>query len=159
MTQEVGFREAFWPLYGMGEAEPSTFTNIALRVGFALLAAGVSWLLYANAPDKGGFVNDTMRLLLGIEAPYMTLSGIQFAFHLKVMLGSILARVASTLQMHSSFALQQACQVSVVGPLCSFLVFTLWLAAVLELHKVTVVFLGGVQVKLELMQGGQEMHL
>ena len=52
--QEVGFKEAFWPLYGMDEAEPITFTNIALRASFALLAAGVSWLLYANAPEKGG---------------------------------------------------------------------------------------------------------
>ncbi|KAL3154943.1 hypothetical protein ABBQ38_011473 [Trebouxia sp. C0009 RCD-2024] len=53
LSEEVGIKEAFWPLYAMGEAEPSTITNIALRVGFALLAAGVSWLLYANAPDKG----------------------------------------------------------------------------------------------------------
>lgn len=53
MLQEVAFKEAFWPLYGMDEAEPITFTNIALRASFALLAAGVSWLLYANAPDKG----------------------------------------------------------------------------------------------------------
>ena len=53
IVQEVAFKEAFWPLYGMDEAEPITFTNIALRVSFALLAAGISWLLYANAPDKG----------------------------------------------------------------------------------------------------------
>ena len=51
--QEVAFKEAFWPLYEMEEAEPITFTNIALRASFALLAAGISWLLYANAPDKG----------------------------------------------------------------------------------------------------------
>jgi hypothetical protein len=49
----VGFKEAFWPLYEMDDAEPITLTNIALRASFALLAAGISWLLYANAPDKG----------------------------------------------------------------------------------------------------------
>jgi len=49
----VGFKEAFWPLYEMDDAEPITLTNIALRASFALLAAGVSWLLYANSPDKG----------------------------------------------------------------------------------------------------------
>jgi len=37
----------------MDDAEPITLTNIALRASFALLAAGISWLLYANAPDKG----------------------------------------------------------------------------------------------------------
>lgn len=63
-TQEVGIKEAFWPLYAMGEAEPSTITNIALRVGFALLAAGVSWLLYANAPDKGEFEDVMLCIVL-----------------------------------------------------------------------------------------------
>ncbi|DBB05953.1 TPA: hypothetical protein ACH3X3_009946 [Trebouxia sp. C0006] len=53
LSEEVGFKEAFWPLYEMDDAEPITLTNIALRASFALLAAGVSWLLYANSPDKG----------------------------------------------------------------------------------------------------------
>ena len=67
IVQEVAFKEAFWPLYGMDEAEPITFTNIALRASFALLAAGISWLLYANAPDKGETVvcHDAQSHLLG----------------------------------------------------------------------------------------------
>ena len=59
----------------MGEAEPSTLTNIALRVGFALLAAGVSWLLYANAPDKGGF-DDVMLCIVaaGLAFTYICIA-------------------------------------------------------------------------------------
>lgn len=53
LSEEVGFKDAFWPLYGIDAAEPITLTNIALRASFALLAAGISWLLYANSPDKG----------------------------------------------------------------------------------------------------------
>jgi len=53
VLQEVGFKDAFWPLFAMDDAEPNTLTNIALRASFALLAAGVSWVLYANSPDKG----------------------------------------------------------------------------------------------------------
>lgn len=51
--QELGFKEAFWPLYALDEAEPNTITNIALRAGFAALAAGTFWVLIAYAPDKG----------------------------------------------------------------------------------------------------------
>ena len=51
--QEVGFKDAFWPMFAMDEAEPNTMTNLALRASFALLAAGVSWVLYFNSPDKG----------------------------------------------------------------------------------------------------------
>lgn len=65
--QEIPFKEVFWPLYRMDEAEPITVTNIALRASFALLAAGISWLLYANAPDKGETVvcHDALSHLLG----------------------------------------------------------------------------------------------
>ena len=51
--QEVGFKEAFWPLYEMEAAEPTTWTNLGLRASFALLATGICWLLYAKSPDKG----------------------------------------------------------------------------------------------------------
>ena len=53
MLQELGFKEAFWPLYALDEAEANTLTNIALRAGFAALAAGTFWVLVAYAPDKG----------------------------------------------------------------------------------------------------------
>lgn len=53
LSEEVGFKDAFWPLFAMDEAEPNTMTNLALRASFALLAAGVSWVLYFNSPDKG----------------------------------------------------------------------------------------------------------
>jgi len=59
----VGFKDAFWPLYQMDDAEPITLTNIALRASFALLAAGISWLLYANAPDKGNAAISMLSLL------------------------------------------------------------------------------------------------
>ena len=64
VLQEVGFKDAFWPLYGIDAAEPVTLTNIALRASFALLAAGISWLLYANSPDKGMAPHITLRSLL-----------------------------------------------------------------------------------------------
>lgn len=66
--QEMPFKEVFWPLYRMDEAEPITFTNVALRASFALLAAGISWLLYANAPDKGDtFVyHDALSFITGL---------------------------------------------------------------------------------------------
>ena len=56
MLQELGFKEAFWPLYTLDEAEANTLTNIALRAGFAALAAGTFWVLIAYAPDKGSLL-------------------------------------------------------------------------------------------------------
>lgn len=53
MLQELGFKEAFWPLYAVDEAEPNTLTNIALRASFAAFSAGTFYLLIAYAPDKG----------------------------------------------------------------------------------------------------------
>lgn len=51
--QELGFKEAFQPLYALGEAEANSLTNIALRAGFAVLSVGIFYLLIAFAPDKG----------------------------------------------------------------------------------------------------------
>ena len=67
-VQEVGFKEAFWPLYGMDEAEPTTLTSIALRASFALLAVGISWLLYANAPEKGMHAYPDAHSLCAVHA-------------------------------------------------------------------------------------------
>lgn len=53
LPQEVGFKDAFRPLYTLDEAEPNSLTNIALRAGFALLSAGTFWVLLVYAPDKG----------------------------------------------------------------------------------------------------------
>lgn len=51
--QELGFKEAFQPLYALGEAEPNSLVNIGLRAGFAILSVGIFYLLIAFAPDKG----------------------------------------------------------------------------------------------------------
>ena len=72
--QEVGFKEAFWPLYGMDEAEPITWTNIGLRGSFALLASGICWLLYANSPDKGTAVEVLLLMYQACNPVYLSCS-------------------------------------------------------------------------------------
>ena len=52
-AQELGFFDAFKPLYAWDEASPNTSLNIALRAALAALTAASIYALFAYTPDAG----------------------------------------------------------------------------------------------------------
>ena len=52
-VQELGFFDAFKPLYSWDEASPNTSLNIALRAALAALTAASIYALFAYTPDAG----------------------------------------------------------------------------------------------------------